>query len=584
MSKNTVSTSYRDVGFIWRQFGSRRILQIIMVATLMIASVAAEMLSIGAIVPFVRIIIEGDGSSLDVDLNIFWIDSFSVQANVFIAVFVLLIVCSAALRLFVLWASTKLSVSLGIQLRKRLYTTAVNWPYEKHLLQNSSSVISIVNEKAIYTIRCAILQVLVLTNSLILSFAIVAVLFLIDPFISVISLAVLGASYILIAVIARAILRKNGKILAENMPINIKYVQEGLGGIRDLIMSGNKEFYVGKFLNSAILTQKATAQNVFLTGVPRPLIEVIAIILITAIALYLKSSSVDGGVLLATIATLAFGTQRLIPALQQAFSSWSEIQGSLHTVGEVVSFLSTAGEIDVDIKSSPVFFEKRLVARNVAFKYALSPELVLNNISFQINKGERIGITGKTGSGKTTLVDLIMGLLSPSEGLFEVDDLEITPTVSAQWAKLITHVPQSIFLSEASIAENIAFGVESKDIDLERVIKAAKAAQIYSFIESLPHRFESTVGERGMRLSGGQQQRIGIARAIYRMAPVIILDEATSALDEKTEDAVMTAIGQFDSNVTVIMIAHRLSTLTHCDRIFDVSEAGKLIVRNVVKK
>ncbi|NTV91153.1 MAG: ABC transporter ATP-binding protein, partial [Clostridiales bacterium] len=272
---------------------------------------------------------------------------------------------------------------------------------------------------------------------------------------------------------------------------------------------------------------------------------------------------------------LALGSQRMLPALQQLYGGWSSLQGNSVSMEEVLDLLDQpVQEINVEEQQKALPFERLLALRKLSFRYTPDAPEVLREIDLEIPKGSRIGFIGTTGSGKSTLLDIVMGLLEPTSGAVEVDGTPVILNNRRSWQKHIAHVPQTIFLSDASLEENIALGVPKNKIDKERVRQAARQAQIADIIESWPKQYETVVGERGVRLSGGQRQRIGIARALYKQADVIIFDEATSALDNQTEAAVMQAIEDLHEGLTVLIIAHRLTTLRACDTVVELENGS----------
>jgi ATP-binding cassette subfamily B protein len=314
------------------------------------------------------------------------------------------------------------------------------------------------------------------------------------------------------------------------------------------------------------------AQSAFLGTFPRYGLEAISLILISLLALLFASGKGGSTSMLPTLGSMALGAQRLLPSLQQIYSNWALIESRKSAVVDVLGLLDQPVQ---KVKSNPGYPVFQLVEslrfENVSFSYSQETTRVLNDINLEIRQGERIGLVGSTGSGKSTLVDILMGLLKPTTGKIIINgedlyDLKEPERLSA-WKATIAHVPQSIFMADCSIAENIAFGTPKDKINMDRVRQAAEQAQISSFVETSRDGYHTIVGERGVRMSGGQRQRIGIARAFYRNANLIILDEATSALDRETEQSVIAALENTSQDHTLIMIAHRLSTLEHCDRI-----------------
>ena len=266
------------------------------------------------------------------------------------------------------------------------------------------------------------------------------------------------------------------------------------------------------------------------------------------------------------------GAQKMLPLLQQSFAGWASIRGGQASLSDALDLMEQPLSVNIN-GDAGIEFRREIVFRKVSFAYAAEGAEILRSIDLSITKGSRVGIVGSTGSGKSTFLDVIMGLLKPSGGQILVDGVEITDANRQAWQRHIAHVPQNIFLYDSSIGDNITLSGES--VNLERVRSAAAMAQIEEFIDSLDEKFATSVGERGVRLSGGQRQRIGIARALYKNADLLVLDEATSALDNATESKVMQAIDGMGGNLTTIIVAHRLSTLANCDQIIEL-EAGRI--------
>jgi ATP-binding cassette subfamily B protein len=309
---------------------------------------------------------------------------------------------------------------------------------------------------------------------------------------------------------------------------------------------------------------------VFLSTFPRYALEALGLVAIAVLGGLLVLQRGSGSAVIPLLGALALGAQRLLPALQQIYGGWANLNSWSASLAAVLELLEQPLPQQQAV-AEPLPLQQSLQLQAVRFRYA--PELleVLQGVDLEIRRGERIGLIGSTGSGKSTLVDLLMGLLPPSGGRLLVDGQDLHDPAHAErlagWRAAVAHVPQSIYLADSSIAENIAFGVPRQAIDLALVKRAAEQAQIAGFIESSPEGYGSYVGERGIRLSGGQRQRIGIARALYKQASVIVMDEATSALDTSTEEAVMEAVEGLSRDLTMLMIAHRLSTVRRCDRV-----------------
>jgi len=322
--------------------------------------------------------------------------------------------------------------------------------------------------------------------------------------------------------------------------------------------------------------RRAQGSNAFIGGSPRYALEMLGMVLIAGLAYFLAHK--PGGVAeaLSILAVLAIAAQRMLPLLQQGYLAWANIKGHQASLQDTLALLNQSMPKNIDGAITPISFEREIKLQDLSFRYISEGAWVCQKLNLVIKKGSRIGLIGPTGSGKSTLIDLIMALLEPTDGALVIDDQIISVENSRSWQMHLAHVPQAIYLADTSIEENIAFGSPKDKIDAARIRLAARQAQIDSFIETLPEKYETFVGERGVRLSGGQRQRIGIARALYKQADVLIFDEATSALDNETERSVMDAIDGLDRNLTVVIIAHRLTTLQCCDAIIELN-AGSII-------
>jgi ABC-type multidrug transport system fused ATPase/permease subunit len=347
--------------------------------------------------------------------------------------------------------------------------------------------------------------------------------------------------------------------------------------IRD--RNGSQSIYLQIYREADRPQRQLQAENYFFGAFPRYVLEALAMVAIAILGGLLVLQRGTGLSVIPLLGTLALGFQRLLPALQQIYGGWAQLKGYNAAIQDVLTLLNQPLPLEVfGVKALPLREGIRL--DRVSFSYEPHKTNVLQGLDLEILPGERIGLIGSSGSGKSTTLDLLMGLLLPSDGRVMVDGLDLHdlehPERLAAWRTSIAHVPQSVYLADRSIAENIAFGVPLHQIDLGLVKQAAAQAQIASFIEESAQGYESHVGERGIRLSGGQRQRIGIARAIYKQARVLIFDEATSALDHDTEESVMNAINGLSRDLTVILVAHRLTTVERCDRVIRLSQGLKV--------
>jgi ATP-binding cassette subfamily B protein len=396
---------------------------------------------------------------------------------------------------------------------------------------------------------------------------------MIDAKVAIIALSSFGFIYILITLATKKQLAVNSEKISSNLSKVVKTVQEGLGGIRDVLIDGTQETYGTIFRAADVTLRNAQVSNAIIGGIPRYLIEGLGISLIVLLAFSFSTEEKNIVQAIPVLGAFALGAQRLLPVMQQIYQSWSNLKSGQASLNEVLGLVSQPPQNYLNQSNpEPIKFEDSISINNVSFCYANHDQEVLHKITLHIEKGGRVGFMGSTGSGKSTLLDIIMGLLQPTDGVLEIDGGVITEKNYRAWQAIIAHVPQAIYLADTSIAENIAFGVPPEKIDMARVKEAARQAQISQIIETWAEQYETLVGERGVRLSGGQRQRIGIARALYKQAKVIIFDEATSALDSKTEDLLMKEIYKISKEITILIVAHRLSTLKECDVVYELTK------------
>jgi ABC-type multidrug transport system fused ATPase/permease subunit len=563
---------------LWRHISTRRRGQFALLLVLMIIASFAEILSIGAVLPFLAILIDSERVFAHSNAQpIIQAMGFTEPKQLLLPLtiaFGLAALVAGSMRLLLLWTSTRLSYAAGADLSISIYRRTLYQPYSVHVARNSSEIIdgiSVKTNNAIYLIN----MTLNLISSSVMLIAILIALLSVDPFIALSAFGGFGLIYAVIIHLTRNRLLINSQIVARESTYVIKSLQEGLGGIRDVLIDSSQDAYCQIYCSADQPLRRAQGNNQFINNAPRYVMEALGMVIIAALA-YTIARQVDGiAKAIPVLGALALGAQRLLPVLQQAYSSWSSIQGGQQSLQDTLELLDQPLPDYVDqLAAKQMPFRQQIRLKQLSFRYSPQTPWVLKNLNLTISKGNRVGFIGVTGSGKSTLLDIVMGLLQPIKGTIEIDDEMITPGNHRAWQSHIAHVPQAIFLTDSTIAENIAFGVPNNQINHERVQKAAQQAQIADTIEGLPMRYQTFVGERGIRLSGGQRQRIGIARALYKQADVIIFDEATSALDNETEHSVMQAIEGLSGSLTLIIIAHRISTLKNCTQIFELGDGG----------
>jgi len=586
MKKHDSSSGVASVIFrLWAHLSRNRKKQFVLLAILMLIAGFAEAVSLGLVVPFLAAMAAPErllghprfhawANKVEELCRFFGWEArgFLLSTGSLLLALALLFIAgvlgAGIVRLLLLWASIRLSNGVGTDLGFEVYRRTLYQPYAVHTTRNSSAVISNLTTKvgmAVATFSTC----LTLLTSVVVMVSIMAALLSVSPWTTVAAGMVLGLSYASMVLAGNHRLRKNSQIIAREHNHIIKALQEGLGGIRDILLDGTQELYCAIYKKADMRLKRAGAINSVISQSPRYLMETVGMILFAALAVVLSRREEGLLAVLPVLGALALGAQRLLPALQQAYTGWSAILYYHVSTREVVDLLDQplprhAEKPGSSTRTMP--FRSMIRFDSVKFRYSSHGPWVLDGVSFEIPKGSRVGFVGKTGSGKSTCLDLLMGLLEPTEGRILVDEEPIDAGNLRIWQKNIAHVPQTIYLADTTLAENIAFGVPSQQIDMRRVREVARQAQISDFIESSPHGYQALVGERGIRLSGGQRQRIGIARALYKEAPVLILDEATSALDQETEKNVMNSINSIAQRITVLIIAHRITTLDQCQR------------------
>ncbi len=564
---------------LWPHISPRRRGQCGLLLVLMLLASFAEVLSIGAVLPFLGVLTAPESIfELPIAQPVIHALKLTEPKELLLPlsiIFALAALLAGAMRMLLLWATTKLSFATGADLGISIYRRTLHQPYAVHCSRNSSEVINSIGSKTGAIINGFVMPGLTIISSSVMLIAILVALIVVDPVIALVTFGGFGMLYVFVVVLTRKKLQKNGQIVASESTKVIKCMQEGLGGIRDVIIDGSQSTFCDIFRNSDLSLRRAQGRNVFMSSSPRLSVEALGMVFITILA-YRIALEEDAIVnVIPVLGALALGAQRLLPVLQQLYGSYAASQSAKASLQDALDLLEQPLPDYVNQPIvQPIPFNRHISLKQLSFRYSSQMPHVLKQLNLTIVKGSRVGFIGATGSGKSTLLDIVMGLLQPSDGTLEIDNQTVTLGNHRAWQAHIAHVPQAIFLADSTVEENIAFGVPKGQIDSQRVRDAAQQAQISESIESWPKQYQTFVGERGIRLSGGQRQRIGIARALYKQADVLIFDEATSALDNETEQSVMQAIEGLSENMTVLIIAHRLTTLKNCNQIVELGEGG----------
>jgi len=495
-----------------------------------------------------------------------------------VLVFILLL-CSLGFKALTTYFQLKFTLMREYSLGKRLIEGYLHQPYPWFLTRNSADLGKTVLSEVNTVINNGMLPAATLIAQSTVAVALLLLLVMVNPSLALTVALVLGFAYALIFKFMNRILNRLGQ---ERVDLNSKRftsVSEAFSAFKEVKVGGLEDAYIKRFSKPAELYAKYQATAQVIVFLPRFALEAIAFGGLMMIALYLMLKGASFNEALPVISLYAFAGYRLVPAIQQIYSSLSQLRFIGPAIDLLYADLREFPSKSAMRSDAPIIFKESIKLSDVSYSYPEATGLALDKINLTIPVNKVIGLVGASGSGKTTSVDLLMGLLEAHQGTFCIDDVTISSVNVRQWQKLIGYVPQQIYLADDTVASNIAFGVAEGDIDLEKVFNAAQIANLHDFVISdLPMGYDTEVGERGVRLSGGQRQRIGIARALYHNPQVLIMDEATSALDNLTEFAVMEAINKLRSNLTIVLIAHRLSTVRSCDQIY-LMEKGRVLAQ-----
>nr|WP_299037632.1 ABC transporter ATP-binding protein [uncultured Psychrobacter sp.] len=554
---------------------------------LVVVMAFTELLGIASIAPFMALV--GDMSILEnngVFAQLYQLSGLNDPMDFlfYTGVFVLVMLTfSTLVSMFTIWKLSIFGARIGTELADRLYTYYMQQSWQFHASGSSAQLTKQVSTEAA-RISNGIIQPLVRMNAkLVLALFISIGIVIYEPLIAILGLFIFSLAYFLLYRLVRKKLVSNGQKLSNVSTQRFRLMNEGFGGIKDVLLLNRSHDFIERFHDSGKVFARAQGTNIAISQVPRYFVELIAFgAMISLVLVLIKLHSGNLGEVLPILAVYALAAFKLLPALQQIYASVSTIKGNVAAFEAVKKDLERSFDKQKPLNETPstipISLHKSIVLQQIEFSYPGKKTAAVDGVSMNIPANSVIGLVGSSGSGKSTLIDLLLGLLTPQHGSLYVDDIRITANNKRAWQNLLGFVPQSIFLSEGTIAENIAFGVPAKDISLEQVNKALTLANLSELVNQLPEGINTKVGERGVKLSGGQRQRIGIARALYHEAQVLVFDEATSALDGITEKIVMDAIHEFSGKKTIIMIAHRLKTVEKCDLIYFM-EHGKIVDR-----
>ncbi len=573
---------YLNLGF-FNKLSKKRKNQLKLVFCLMLLSGLIEIFTLTSLIPFLYVLDDPSKVNQNNLFNIFIsffgiIDSQIILFLVFI-LFVFGCLLNGILRIFNLWISSKFTAIIGNEISSKAYKYTLYKPYREQINENSSKTVASITQRINNSVT-AIYGYLQIAAASLSILGIFVGLLLTNWLIALSSFALIIIFYIFINRYTANILRRNSIEVAKRNNYQVKLLQEGIGSIREIFLGRFQKEFIKKYQNNDKYMRDLIASNNYLAVYPKFLIENLGIIIISSIG-FLMVLQDNNTLIIPILGTFALGAQRLLPLFQVVYSNLSMVIGYSEDM-KIVEKLLIDNEYFTTGNNKQVKKFKSLELHEVQFKYENVSKYAIKNISIKINAGDKIGIFGKTGSGKSTLVDLIMGLLPPTDGKLFINKTLINSEKSnfernyLSLIERVSHVPQNIFLADSSIEQNIALGITPEKINKEKIKKVSFISCIDEFIDDLPDKYKTNIGENGVRLSGGQRQRIGIARALYRMPELLILDEATSALDNKTESILMNRISRGCNNITIISISHKAKTLRYFRKILEIKN-GEIV-------
>ena len=538
-----------------------------------------EIISVASIIPFMTLV--GDINQLHGKSTMAIIysasDLSSSQFMFLLGVAVLgVLLISSLFSMFTIWKLSMFATQVGTEITDRLYLYYLNKCWLFHASGSSAQLTKKIAGEAGRVSKGIVMPLMQMNSRIVLAIFISVSIFIYDVKVAVIGLFVFSSAYLILYKLVRTYLLRNGRTISDMNGQRFELMNEAFGGIKDILLLGRANVFVSRFKQTSHTLAFSQGTNTALTQVPVYLMQLIAFGSMISLVLYLISShSGELGLILPILSVYGLATFKLIPAFQHIYSSLGAIKSNIPALESIQEDLNDSNKISLESNKKDSRFlrlNKSVSLRNISFCYPGKDELILKQINITISAKSVVGIVGPTGSGKSTLINILLGLIEPKTGKLFVDQKKIDERNRRSWQNSIGYVAQNIFLSEGSVAENVAFGIPKEEIKLDKVYKSLELANILDHVMSLENGINTKVGERGIKLSGGQQQRIGIARALYNESNVLILDEATSSLDGHTEKVIMNSILEFSGKKTIIMIAHRLKTVERCDQIFLINE------------
>jgi ATP-binding cassette subfamily B protein len=565
---------------LWRVLGRPQRRMLARLAFLSVLASLAEVALLAAVIPF-TLAITGSGRAGG---WMFGEMSLAAAAALFLAAITL----AALMRLLLLAAQAACTKRVSMALARQSFAVTLNRPYLDHVRSNTNDVAITLTMRLDAVVDGIVIPLVGAVAQAVVGVAIAVALILVSPRATLLLLAVLGGTYLVLLHRSRRLIAREAERYSRAIGRLGRTISEALFGIRDVILAETQPAWIGFYEEAQEGLREAKRRMTLGMAAPRLLVEWIGYALIVGIAWALARSGRGGGEAVAALAVIALGAQRLLPVAQGLFGAWNSFRATLPHLVELLLILEAPPAPPATPAGQPLRLERQIAVRSLGYTYPGGSRPVLDKVDMAIDAGAVVGIVGRTGCGKSTLLDLLMGLLHPTLGEIAVDDTPLSPATAPAWQRGIAHVPQTVHLADATIAQNIALAAPGEEVDGERLVEAARIAQLESFILGLPKGYDSPVGERGILLSGGQRQRVGIARALYRGGDLLVLDEATNALDEETEAALLGGLTAGGARRTLVLVTHRASILARCHRVYRISAdrsdgpcSGVEVVRDV---
>jgi ATP-binding cassette, subfamily B, bacterial PglK len=571
----------KKLSFLLTPYERKRVKLLLIMSIIM---ALLDMIGVASILPLIAVLANPGVIETNIFLNkifqassVFGVEN-SQQFLFLLGLLVFLIVVSSlAFKALTIFRQAQFAEMCQYTLSKRLVEGYLNQPYSWFLSRHSADLGAAILSEISQVTSGGLAPIMELISRSFVAVALITLLVIADPKLTFIVGITLGVAYFLIYSLIRRYLNRVGGERLKNNKLRFKSISEAFGAVKEVKVGGLEKIYLKRYSDPSLIFARINSTVSIMSSLPRYFLEAIAFGGILIIILYLMTQTNDFSNVLPIISLYVFAGYRLIPALQQIYVSFNQITFAGPSIDRLYDDVKNLKPLYLNQNQDALSLNKTITLKNIHYNYPNSSRATLKDINLSIPAKTTVGLVGATGSGKTTTVDIILGLLEAQKGTLEVDGKIITKQNSRAWQRSIGYVPQHIFLSDDTVAANIAFGVEPKNINQAAVEKACKIANLHEFVvDELSQQYQTTIGERGIRLSGGQRQRIGIARALYHNPLVLILDEATSSLDNETEKAVMDAVNNIGKEITIILIAHRLNTVKNCDTIFRLDK-GQLV-------